>query len=201
MSALRWLCCASCLSCITDQFVGTDAGPDTNAPIITIDLTPSKDAYVEDGASADTNFGAAAQLRVKGNDGATLDRKTWLSFDTSGFAKVTNASLRLWVVSIDTGNTNPVPIQYLYAATDGWSETTLTWNDAPATGAQVAQTVVVDAELGTWVEVDVTSAIAADTDGTATIVVTSPPNTGRGLTYSSREGAEKPALHVTGTPR
>jgi hypothetical protein len=169
----------------------------------TIDLTPSKDAYVEDGPSVDTNFGASAQLRVKGNDGLTLDRNSWLSFDVSGFSSVSAASLRLWVVTIDTGNTNPIPNQFLYAptASDGWTENTVTWSTAPAAGQQVAQTTVVDAQLNTWVEVDVTAPVSTDSDGVATFVVTSPQYTGRGLTYSSREGANKPVLRVTGVPR
>jgi len=169
----------------------------------TVDLTPSKDAYVEDGTLADTNFGASAQLRVKGNSGGTLDRSSWLSFDVSGFASVSGARLRLWVVSLDTGNTNPIPNDLAYAptASDGWSESTLTWNSAPAAGPHVASTIVSDAQLDAWVEVDVTAPVATDSDGVATLVVTSPQLTGRGLTYSSREGADKPVLRVTGIPR
>ena len=47
-------------------------------------------------------------------------------------------------------------------------------------------------------EFDVTTGVSADSDGSATFVVTSPQNTGRGLTYSSREGTSKPVLRVTG---
>jgi hypothetical protein len=181
-----------------------EVGPPDGGPgETTIDMTPSKDAYVEDGLSADTNFGASSQLRVKGNDGVTLDRNTWLSFDISGFSSVSSAKLSVWVVTIDTGNTNPVPNEFLYAptASDGWSESTIAWNTAPAAGQQVAQTTVVDSQLNTWVEVDVTVPVSTDSDGVSTIVITSPPYTGRGLTYSSREGANRPVLRVTGIPR
>ena len=43
--------------------------------------------------------------------------------------------------------------------------------------------------------------VATDSDGVATFVVTSPQYTGRGLTYSSREGAYKPILRITGIQR
>ena len=186
--------------------VGTsdvEAASDAGSAETTIDLTPSKDAYVEDGALASTSFGASAQLRVKGNSGGTLDRNSWLSFDISGFSSVRIARLRLWVVSLDTGNTNPIPNDVSYAPTtsDGWSESMLTWNTAPAAGPQVATAIVADAQLDTWIEFDVTAPVSTDADGVATLVVTSPPYTGRGLTYSSREGADKPVLRVTGLPR
>ena len=180
-----------------------EAGRDAEAGVVTtIDLTPSKDSYVEDD-SVDTNFGTSAQLRVKGNSGGTLDRNTWLSFDIHAFASVTSAHLRLMVVSLDTGNTNPIPIMIDYApsASDSWGESTLTWNNSPPGGPNVAQKTVVDADLGTWIDVDVTAAVAADTDGVATFFLTSPQLTGRGLTYSSREGATKPVLHLTGVAR
>jgi len=180
-----------------------EAASDAGSAETTIDLTPSKDAYVEDGALASTSFGASAQLRVKGNSGGTLDRNSWLSFDISGFSSVRIARLRLWVVSLDTGNTNPIPNDVSYAPTtsDGWSESMLTWNTAPAAGPQVATAIVADAQLDTWIEFDVTAPVSTDADGVATLVVTSPPYTGRGLTYSSREGADKPVLRVTGLPR
>ncbi|HEY8075565.1 MAG TPA: DNRLRE domain-containing protein [Labilithrix sp.] len=194
--------------------VGDDAGPDAGGSdaaleaaaeagpeaSTTIDLTPSKDAYVEDGTSVDTSFGTSAQLRVKGNSGGMLDRSSWLSFDIHAFTSVTSARLRLSVVSLDTGNTDPIPnlIEYAPTTSDGWDESTLTWNDAPPAGPVVAQRTVTDADLGMSVEFDVTAAVAADTDGVATFVVTSPPSTGRGLTYSSREGLTKPVLRVTG---
>jgi hypothetical protein len=183
----------------SDVEEASDAGPAET----TIDLTPSKDAYVEDGALASTSFSASAQLRVKGNSGGTLDRNSWLSFDVSGFSSVRVARLRLWVVSLDTGNTNPIPNDVSYAPTtsDGWSESMLTWSTAPAAGPQVATAIVADAQLDTWIEIDVTAPVSTDADGVATFVVTSPPYTGRGLTYSSREGADKPILRVTGLPR
>jgi hypothetical protein len=183
--------------------VADTGAPDTGSMETTIDLTPSKDAYVEDGASVDTAFGASAQLRVKGNSGGTLDRNSWVSFDISGFSSVSGARLRLWVVTLDTGNTNGIPNEILYAptASDGWIESTMTWNAAPPSGQQVVMTTVTDSQLDTWVEVDVTVPVSTDSDGVATFVVTSPQYTGRGLTYSSREGAYKPILRITGIQR
>jgi hypothetical protein len=178
------------------------AQPEGSGPT-TVDLTPSKDAYVEDGPSVNTNFGAADQLRVKGNAAGMLDRNSWLSFDISGFASVSAAKLRIFVVSLDMGNTDPIPNQFFHAPTssDGWSESTMTWSTAPAIGQEIAQTTVVDAQLATWVEVDVTPGLTTDSDSIATFVIESPQNTGRGLTYSSREGANKPILRVTGVLR
>jgi hypothetical protein len=104
---------------------------------------------------------------------------------------------------LDTGNTNGIPNEILYAptASDRWIESTITWNTAPASGERVVMTTVTDSQLNTWIEVDVTIPVSTDSDGVATFVVTSPQYTGRGLTYSSREGAYKPILRITGIQR
>jgi hypothetical protein len=191
----------------------TSAPPETGAPeagvpetgpvLTTLDLRATKDAYVQDGASVNSNFGTDPTLMVKTHNTGSLDRNTWLSFDISGFSVIVGAKLRLFVLSLDTANSNPVPnlVSYAPTASDGWSETGITWNNAPASGNQVAMTTVTDPQIGGWVEIDVSTSVAVDSDGVATFMITSTPTTNRGAIYASRDNgtaSEAPVLRVTG---
>jgi hypothetical protein len=183
-----------------------DAGaPDSTLDaggLATVDLTPTRDAYVQDGTSADTNFGTSTQLVVKTSPATGVNRNSWLSFDTSGFSSITSATLRLFVSSLQTTATNTIPVILYYPpdSSHGWTESTITWNNAPPAGTNALGTVNVnDPQIGTWVEFDVTAAVAAETDGTPTFMLTSTAAANRDAIFSSREGAHPPALKVTGT--
>jgi hypothetical protein len=170
--------------------------PESGGP--TTDVNPTKDAYVEDGTNANANFGTSTQLIVKTRSAVGTNRNTWVTFDIAPFTNITSAVLRLYVSNLDMANQNTIPLIVMYAptASDGWSETGITWNNVPASGMQIAQGSVDSAALGTWIEVDVTTAVRADTDGASTFVITSTPATNRGALFSSREGPQPPVLRV-----
>ena len=100
-------------------------------------LTPLDDAYCEGGAGADTNFGASTRLVSKSSTATNLDhtRKCWLKFDVSSRPNaIPSASLSL--TSRDTRSENGVGphVLRLYGlrdGLDGWSEDSITWNNAP----------------------------------------------------------------------
>src|SRR5581483_1787940 len=55
-----------------------------------VDLAPTKDVYVQDGTSAGTNFGTDTQLIVKLRTTSGSNRNSWLTFDVSGYSKVSS---------------------------------------------------------------------------------------------------------------
>lgn len=86
------------------------------------------------------------------------EKHALLRFDVSGLdgRTVSTATLRLFVT-----NSSPDGGAIGVMTDANWSEQTVTWNTAPlADGGTVAQ--IGDVDSGTWIEVDVSSAIAAD---------------------------------------
>jgi hypothetical protein len=179
-----------------------DAGAhDSSGVVTTTDLTPTQDAYVQDTPYADTNFGTDPQLIVKTRSMPGSNRNSWLSFDIAGFSGITAAKLRLYLNSLDTANTNTIPVVLYYPpdSADSWTAATITWNSAPSYGTNTLGTVnVTDPQIGTWIEYDVTAAVAADANGVATFVLTSTPATNRGAIFESSRGTASPVLRITG---
>ncbi len=102
--------------------------------VITTARGTGADAYI-DGGSANTNFGTSDTLLQKGQSGI---RKVYVRFDISGIPKPLKfASLELTVL---TAATRMLSVYGLNdGTTDGegrlgedWSETAITWNNAPA---------------------------------------------------------------------
>ena len=194
-----------------DSSVPPDAGGDSSAPpdaaadagvVATTDHTPTKDAYVRDGPYVGTNFGSDVALQVKNAVG--FSRKTWIAFDVSQFTSITSAKLRLFLTSLDNNVPNPVFVNVFStpASSNGWGELTITWNNEPAVGQQIASISVDAPNVGTWIEWDVTAAVQAavqtEVGGMWTIVMDAPPNSNRDAFFSSREGMSPPVLRITG---
>ena len=164
----------------------------------TVALAPVADDYVQDGASAGTNFGTANTLVVK-NEGVGYARQAALKFDVSGVTgTIAGATLAMVPTSVGAANTFSNRVSVLASST--WTETGLTWNTMPA----------VSAVLGTWLVgaagqplmLDVTSAVtlAAGGDKLLSLKVDSPTNVGANgwVNYGSREAAaaNRPVLYV-----
>jgi glucose/arabinose dehydrogenase len=167
----------------------------------TITLTPVADAHVRDGTSATVNFGTATALELKNSTAAGNNRRAFLRFSLTGIGNnVTNAKLRLFGLSVSTAKAVSV-----YDVADiGWSETGITWNTAPAIGAQQAGGVTVPITTATYVEWDLTAYIQAKKTAGATAVTVEVkqdvPNNETPTSVNSKENASnKPQLVVTGS--
>lgn len=90
---------------------------------------PIADAHVEDGATANQNFGTATLMRLQTKNGSTRD--IYFKFDVSGLSrKVINAKLRIYGSS--TGGA--VTTAAYGVASSSWVESGpqgITWNTAP----------------------------------------------------------------------
>jgi hypothetical protein len=169
---------------LTGRSAGQTFTIDAHAPPppATVTLTPVADSYV-DASLASTNYGTNAKLRT---DGSPVVR-SYLRFDVQGWAPgASRATLRLMPTSnLLTG------LQVVRVADTTWGERTITASNAPPLGPLVATTV--PPKTGTWLSVDVTSAIAAN--GLATFGLASSDTTAEAL--ASREsGAGSPQLVI-----
>jgi hypothetical protein len=152
----------------------------TTAPSITI--LPKADAYVSS-AKPGTNFGAATVLAVR--DGVY---RTFLKFGVSGLGgRPRSAKLRLWVTNPSTSSGS------VYLVSSSWTESSINWNNAPKIGGAPRIASLGTTTTGTWVELDVTSAISGN--GTFTLRI-SAGNTNP-VTYASRETSHDPVLVIT----
>ena len=164
----------------------------------TVALAPGADGYVQDGASAGTNFGTANTLVVK-NDGVGYARQAALKFDVSGIpGTIAGATLALVPTSVGAANSFSNRVSLL--ASDTWTEGGLTWNTMPAV-ASVLGTWTVGA-AGQPLTLDVTAAVtaAASGDRLVSFKVDSPSNVGANgwVNYGSREAGvgSRPVLYV-----
>lgn len=136
-------------------------------------------AYVRDGSYADTNYGNATTMVVK-NSNATnngYNRRSLLKFDVSGLTgRVSRAVLWVYGNVQDSAGTQTT-LQAFTASSGDWTETGVTWNNAPSVAAALGTGTV--SKAYDWVGLDVTSAVAAAQasaggEGTATLAVFEP---------------------------
>jgi hypothetical protein len=172
----------------------TPTSTPVSAPTNTPTSTPSSggttttfvsvaDAYV-DSSNPTVNNGTGTTLRI---DGSPVIN-SYIKFNVSGLTgTVTQATLRVFANSSLSGG-------YLAngESDSTWGETTLTYSNAPAPGAQLGTSGAVS--TGTWTSVTVTGYITGN--GTWSFVLTDPSATA--LSLASREsGANAPQLVIT----
>ncbi len=146
-------------------------------------FTPTADATVRSD-SPSTNYGQSTTLQAD----ASPVRNLLVSFSVKGVGKntVVNAELRLFVV--DSSPSGGI----FYNAPGYWTESTVNWNNAPATsGGPIASLGA--ASLSFWYKIDVSQ--LASGDGTLNLMVTCASSDG--VAYSSKEGLHPPQLIVT----
>ncbi|MEO7294668.1 MAG: DNRLRE domain-containing protein, partial [Candidatus Limnocylindria bacterium] len=144
---------------------------------------PTADATIQAAAPTATG-GAGTTVEVDNNP----IKHALLKFTVSGVGgrSVTSVKLRVYCTS-----GSKVGGVFARVANSSWSESTVTWNTAPAAGTTVATLGRV--AIGSWYEVDLASFISGD--GTYTIRVSS--TSSDGAAYSSKEGANAPQLVIT----
>lgn len=141
------------------------------------------DSYVDADVPA-TNFGAKLYLYAD----ASPARTSYLKFSVSD-VPATPVKLRLFA---ESGSN--VGLSTFQVADNAWTEGQLTYTNRPPIGAQVGNPAPIAA--GTWVEVDVTSAVPGP--GTYSFAVTTTSSTAIKLT--SREGVNKPEITFGAPP-
>jgi parallel beta-helix repeat protein len=173
--------------------------PPTFTPTTTFTPTPTvasssslafianADSYVRE-TSVNSNYGTSVQLWMDGDTGASYE--TYLKFSVSGIAgTIQSATLRVY----STSSTVDGPT--VYATTNDWTETGVTWNTRPArTSSELDDKAAI--ATGVWVEYNVTTVITGDGTYSFALVSTSTD----AVSFSAREGSQPPQLVLTIAP-
>ncbi|AXY73419.1 T9SS C-terminal target domain-containing protein [Paraflavitalea soli] len=171
----------------------------------TITLAPQHDAYVRNGTAAGTTHGTtdANILVTKLNSTASAgnDRHTYLRFDAgSAGSTITSAVLRLYGKIDDDRSTN-VPINVYGVSNTTWTESTITWNNKPATGASALQTATVTDATARYYSWDITAYVQSELAAGRTLIslaLLSTVATDPRITWNSKEtGSNGPQLVIT----
>jgi hypothetical protein len=157
------------------------AGPVQTAAAATLTFVPTADAYVS-GAASTSNFGTATVLQV----GASPSLHTYLTFDVEGVSgSVSSATLRLYATTAGSGSS-------VHGTSTAWTETGITYGNAPTYGATIA--TVSNFAAGTWISYNVSSLVAGN--GLVGFAYTSA--SASPISFASREdAAHAPQLLVT----
>jgi uncharacterized delta-60 repeat protein len=156
------------------------------------------DAYVQDGASAGTNFGSSTNLIVKQSSTVGLNRQSYLTFDLSSLASVTSVKLQVYGKLSNTNQTN-IATQ-VFAVFDPWSETAVNYNNKPANSrTAIGAVTVIDATLQLYT-LDVTAYVKAQLAAghkIVSFVIKASVTSDAAVIFSSRESSNGPQLIVT----
>jgi 3-phytase len=160
----------------------------------TLMFNPVEDAQAKS-SSPTTNYGALSTLRIRAGDPAY---RSYLKFAVSGLAgPVLKATLRLYAITDSPvgGSLYRVSNNYLDTNTP-WDEDGLSWSNTPAMKGAALSSVEAGA-LNTWLEIEVTAAIA----GNGLFSFCLETSSTYSAVYSSKEGANPPQLVIeTGPP-
>jgi Calx-beta domain-containing protein/calcineurin-like phosphoesterase family protein/Big-like domain-containing protein len=172
---------------ITDgQGRGAITDDDGSPAPATLTFTPSADATIKAGWPS-KNYGLATTLEVD----STPDEAFLMKFSVAGLAgrPVTSAQLRLFDLSgsIRGGDIHRV-------ADTTWSETAVTWNNAPQYDQPVVASLPV-VKFSLWYSVDVASLITGD--GTYSLRITSTSTDGADYASGQSDSTRVPQLVVT----
>ena len=154
----------------------------------TLALAPDADAKVRS-STPTRNYGTLTDLQVRlGNTSTPHTFRSYLKFTVKGLSgPPASAKLRLWV----TDPTKDGGV--LHAVSNGWTETGITWNNAPAiSGTPLGN--VGNVALNSWKEIDVGAAITGD--GTYSFAIMEGTSSDSAV-YSSREALNRPQLVLT----
>lgn len=157
----------------------------------TVSFTPIADTHVR-ADLPNNNYGLNQTLEV---DGSPI-KITYMKLDLSSLAGsfLVSAKLRLKITDSSTST------QVVKTVDDtGWSETTMTYTNRPPVGTSV--NIIPGGTAGTWVEVDISSAVSSKLGQLLSIAIDSVGSDGLDF-YSKDNATDKPVLviNVDDTP-
>ncbi len=152
----------------------------------TLTFPTSADTYI-DASLPTANDGAGNDLKVDGSPVQDI----LLKFVASGIGTYTVQAAKLRLYCTNSSNAGGV---MRTTTSTAWSETSVTWNDAPAASPAIIATLAAVAP-GNWYEVDVTAAVTGD--GTVSLRIASTSTDGAWYGSKERTGGLGPQLVVT----
>jgi len=179
LSVRRLLAGAASFSVVAGLLV---AGTTTSALADTKTVIASDDAYVRADMPS-TNFGTATSVQADASPVTNGYLKFAVSNLTGG--RITRATLRIF--SRSTGTT---AVRVHSVANTTWTQGGITYDTAPAIGAEIGNTGSLTA--GTWEAVDVSATVTGN--GTYSFALTTGSTAAR--VFDSREGTNRPRLVI-----
>jgi hypothetical protein len=156
-------------------------GGGSAATAATTTVTAAADAHVQADFPT-TNYGSATALRIDGSPVAN----GYLRFAVSGtVGTVSKATLRLFART-----TASTPVDAYSVADTSWTESAITYSNAPPIGAKIASSGAQTS--GQWASIDVTSVVKGN--GTYSFALKTTSSTSR--SFDSKEGTNTPQLVV-----
>ena len=152
------------------------------------EVTATEDATIRADEFASQNFGSATLLDVKSGVGSGIDRYTYLKFPFWSINEVISAKLRIYGNNVETGSA--INLSAYGIENDNWTESGITWNNAPQVGNAALSAVDVST-TPKYYELDVTAFVRARArqglGSFTSIVLKNPSARNRKLTFHSRE--------------
>lgn len=149
--------------------------------------------------NANANYGSTAELVAKFTADPAYVREASLVLNISTVQTGQSVRLRLFGKLSDT-QAPSVTTAVVPLATNGWTETTVTWNNRPTAAPDTWATIVVSGTTAQWYEIDITSQVQALRAAGQTSVAIALKGTADTLPYvafSARETANAPRLVIT----
>jgi hypothetical protein len=172
--------------------------PASSGSTQTVTLIAEADSYIQGGANATNNFGSNTSLLVKEAASADVKRKALLRWNLTAVTnRIVEAKVRLNTAS---SSTNLIE-NCVGLASNNWTESTLNWNNQPASQAPFYSWFATNSSP--TVEFNVTREVqeAMAVDGLLTLQISSARDVGGSGTagYTSREGNSslRPQLILT----
>jgi hypothetical protein len=123
-------------------------------------LNSEADAYVQDGTSANTNFGATTPLLVKSANQADQRRDAYFKFDLSVVSRtIVSAKLRIYAALSVAGS---VGTSAYSVADTTWSESAITWANKPVRGSTALSSATIISTTYATYDLDVTSYVVTE---------------------------------------
>lgn len=160
-------------------------------------LSPAADAYIRNGSYASTNYGNDTALAVKGSSSSGYTRKSYLKFSLGSVSSVTSAKLRIY--GRNTDNTSNIAIWLYGADNDNWTESGITWNNAPLPLAAPLSSASLN-NVGKYYEIDVSDFVKTQFAGDKTVsfLIKDTINQNSSLAFNSKESnTNKPQLVIS----
>lgn len=162
-----------------------------------ITLSPTADAFVRNGSYAATNYGNDTALVVKGTAGSGYTRLSYLKFSLGNISNISSAKLRIYGRNID--NTTAITLSSYGVNTDSWTESAITFNNAPAASTAALSAASVN-NSAKYYELDVTSFVKTQLAGDkiVSLLIKDAANGNSNLVFNSKEETQnKPQLVIT----
>jgi N-acetylneuraminic acid mutarotase len=173
-------------------FKGTPALENTTTTFL-----PSADAFVRNGNYAGTNYGTDTSLIIKAANVSGYSRMSYLRFSLGTATNITSAKLRVYGRNID--NTNTVKIFAYGVNNDTWTETGITFSNAPTASTSVLDSAAVN-NVAKYYDIDITSFVKTQASGDkiVSVLLKDPLTKNTNIVFNSKEHkSNKPQLVIS----